>query len=50
MVSGYPTSTSFARVDGWSTDTWVLGGHKVSTLQLDNDSETGNLETWLNPI
>ena len=27
MVSGYPTSTSFLRVDGWSTDPQVLGCH-----------------------
>ena len=29
MVSGYPTSTSFPRVDDWSTDPWVLGCHKM---------------------
>ena len=27
MVSGYPTSTSLPRVDGLSTDPWVLGHH-----------------------
>ena len=28
MVSGYLTSISFLRVDGWSTDPWVLRCHK----------------------
>ena len=27
VVSGYPTSTSFLRVDAWSTDPRVLGRH-----------------------
>ena len=27
MVSGYPTSTIFPRVDGWLTDPQVLGRH-----------------------
>ena len=29
MVSVYPTSTSFSRVDGWSTDPRVLGRHNL---------------------
>ena len=32
MVSGYPTSTSFPRVDGWSIDPRVLGHHKVTSF------------------
>ena len=29
MVLGYPTSASFPRVDGWSTNPWVLGRHSL---------------------
>ena len=30
VVSGYPTSTNFPRVDGLLTDPWDLGCHKLS--------------------
>ena len=33
MVPGYPTSTSFSRVDGWSTDPRVLGRHRYIIIQ-----------------
>ena len=37
MVSGYLTSTSFPRVDGWSTDPRVLGRHnRLKPLQNFN--------------
>ena len=36
MVSGYSTSTSFLRVDGWSTDPRVLGRH----ITYDEESKT----------
>ena len=29
MVSGYPISTSFSQVDGWSTDPQILGCHNL---------------------
>ena len=40
MVLGYPTSTSFPRVDGWSMDPRVLGCHISSDpdlLQSDHE-------------
>ena len=45
MVSGYPTSTSFSRVGDWSTNPWVLGRHKISSENdEDNDeNEEGNV-------
>ena len=32
MVLGYPTSTSFPRVDGWSTNPRVLGRHRFNPI------------------
>ena len=29
VVSNYPKSIGIPRVDGWSTDPWVLGHHKI---------------------
>ena len=34
MVSGYPTSTSFPRVDDWSMDPRVLGRHKHNLIKI----------------
>ena len=37
MVLGYPTSTSFPGVDGWSTDPWVLGRHMASLFNEEKN-------------
>ena len=47
VVSGYPTSTSFSWIDGWSTDPRVLGRHKdsihKSIPEIENAKEFFNV-------
>ena len=50
MVLGYPTSTSFPRVDAWSMDPWVLRRHNFDELGSSLDSHGLHLQKMMHSM
>ena len=47
-MSGYPTFTSIPRVDGLSTDPWVLGRHRIVAVNSNPEGFTIHLNSDTN--